>query len=108
MSHNQRWFIFLASTWLFGRLTVFAALPLGRLVALPLARLAAWPVGHFGRWVSWPFGRWAVLAAWRACVKAGLPDRPDHPDHQKCGGKKRMGWERVTARSQGSRQLDRL
>ncbi len=43
-----------------------------------------------------------------ACVKAGLPDRPDHPDHQKCGGKKRMGWERVTARSQGSRQLDRL
>ncbi len=44
----------------------------------------------------------------RACVKAGLPDRPDHPDHQKCGGKKRSSWERVTARSQGSRRLDRL
>ncbi len=42
-----------------------------------------------------------------ACVKAGLPDRPDHPDHQKCGGKKRSSWERVTARSQGSRRLDR-
>ncbi len=39
-----------------------------------------------------------------ACVKAGLPDRPDH---QKCGGKNRSGWERVTARSQGSSQLGR-
>ena len=32
----------------------------------------------------------AIKFAWiRACVKVGLPDDPDHPDHQKCKPKKK-------------------